>query len=137
MDSAHVCLRIGREAYAVPAAAVIEIVDIVRVIPVPRAQPSLLGITPVRARLLPLLDFASLLGVQRSDSGARAIVVKAMGTLVAFAVDAVTDVVSLPGRLQKGESDLVEGVAIFGGEFVGVLSLERVLDRATEAYSDD
>lgn len=133
MGGTHVCLRIGREAYAVPTESVIEVVDIAQVTPVPRAPQSLLGLTPVRARLLPLLDLACLLGVDRSNAVGRAIVVQAAGAVVALAVDAVTDVVSLPGGLQDSESDLVEGAAIVGGEFVGVLALQRVLDRATGA----
>lgn len=131
MGGTHVQVRIGREAYAVPTESVVEIIDVTQVTPVPRAPQSLLGLTPVRGRLLPLLDLGRLLGVERSTAVARAMVAHVAGTVVALAVDAVTDVVSLPGTLQESEADLVEGAAIVGGEFVGVLALQRVLARAT------
>lgn len=88
--------RIDADFYALPAEEVSEVLRVPAVARVPQAPKSLLGIGNLRGVALPVASLRSLLGYAEAGerNAARAIVLRGV-TLVALAVDAVEELVSI------------------------------------------
>src|SRR6185437_15819999 len=88
--------RLDDRIYAFPASDVAEVIRIPVVARMPQSPKGLLGLANLRGAILPVASGRSLLG-QKNESDAvqgRAIVMNGVAP-VAFAVDAVTDLVAL------------------------------------------
>jgi chemotaxis signal transduction protein len=126
-------VRAERRAYGLPLDRVVEVADLTEVLEVPRAQPAMRGLTPLRGRLVPLVHLAAFLG-QRTppvERGRAVVLVKLHGRLVAFEVDdaeAVVREAALP--LPEGESlPWATGVAQGQDGLVPILDLDALGDR--------
>jgi purine-binding chemotaxis protein CheW len=91
-----VTFTVGREAYAVDVAQVQEIIRVPRLIEVPLAPPSLLGLANLRGQVLPLVSLRHLLGLdaREVDDTTRALVLN-VGQLMGFIVDHVLSVIEV------------------------------------------
>lgn len=84
--------RVGRELFATPLAAIEEAVELEEVRPIPEMPASMLGVTDLRGRMIPIYSPARSLGVELGAAPAAALVVRAGERRVALAVDDVEDV---------------------------------------------
>jgi chemotaxis signal transduction protein len=126
-------VRAERRAYGLPLDRVVEVADLTEVLEVPRAEPAMRGLTPLRGRLVPLVHLAAFLG-QRTppvERGRAVVLVELHGRLVAFEVDdaeAVVREAALP--LPEGESlPWATGVAPRPDGLVPILDLDALGDR--------
>jgi chemotaxis signal transduction protein len=126
-------VRAERRAYGLPLDRVVEVADLTEVLEVPRAQPAMRGLTPLRGRLVPLVHLAAFLG-QRTppvERGRAVVLVELHGRFVAFEVDdaeAVVREAALP--LPEGESlPWATGVAQGQDGLVPILDLDALGDR--------
>jgi chemotaxis signal transduction protein len=126
-------VRAERRAYGLPLDRVVEVADLTEVLEVPRAEPAMRGLTPLRGRLVPLVHLAAFLG-QRTppvERGRAVVLVELHGRLVAFEVDdaeAVVREAALP--LPEGESlPWATGVAPRQDGLVPILDLDALGDR--------
>lgn len=133
MSVGFLLVRAERRAYGLPLDRVVEVADLTEVLEVPRTQPAMRGLTPLRGRLVPLVHLAAFLG-QRTppvERGRAVVLVELHGRLVAFEVDdadAVVREAALP--LPEGESlPWAIGVAPRQDGLVPILDLDALGDR--------
>jgi chemotaxis signal transduction protein len=122
----HVRFRVGAEAYAVPVEQVLEVAEVGRLAPVPGAPATVLGVRNLRGQVLPVVDLATLFGLEHEVPAPRLVIVEAQGKRAGLAIDEVTDVSDLAGPVQESESELLAGSTLSGGELIGVVDVERV-----------
>jgi purine-binding chemotaxis protein CheW len=125
-------LRVGvsGESYALAVADVLEVADFTGVAGVPGAPPAVLGVRNLRGAVLPIVDLATVLGLQSVASPERVVVVDQAGRTAGLAVDSVAGVEALPEAAEQTESAHLTGAALVDGGLVGVLELASVLDAA-------
>jgi purine-binding chemotaxis protein CheW len=126
--SVHVRLRVGGELYALPVENVVEVAELGAVSEVPGAPPAVLGVRNLRGRILPVVDFAALLGVPRTDVAPRVVIAEDDGRRACLAIDEVTQVGELPEPSEEAESELLRGAALDGGDLVGIVDVRRLFD---------
>ena len=133
MSVGFLLVRAEQRAYGLPLDRVVEVADLTEVLEVPRAQPAMRGLTPLRGRLVPLVHLAAFLG-QRTppvERGRAVVLVELHGRFVAFEVDdaeAVVREAALP--LPEGESlPWATGVAPRQDGLVPILDLDALGDR--------
>jgi purine-binding chemotaxis protein CheW len=125
-------LRVGvsGESYALAVADVLEVADFTGVAQVPGAPAAVLGVRNLRGAVLPIVDLATVLGLQSVASPERVVVVDQAGRTAGLAVDSVAGVEALPEAAEQTESAHLTGAALVDGGLVGVLELASVLDAA-------
>ncbi len=126
-------VRADGKQYGFPVASVVEVGDLGEVLDVPRALPSVRGLTPLRGRLVPLIHLASLLADRPPppERGRSAVLVRLNGRYVAFEVDDADEVVREPALpVPPGQSlPWATGVAQREGGLVPILDLDALGDR--------
>lgn len=95
---AHVLFRLGRQAFAIPLAAVKDVQRAPAITPVPHAPAMVRGVSVLREQLVATLDLRARFGLPMSNQPDKftALVVDYAGERVALLVDRVEDVLSLP-----------------------------------------
>ncbi len=141
--------HIGPQLYAAPLAQVSEVIRAGDLTPVPGAAPDLLGVRPLRGRIVPVLDGRRRLGLALlpvPEPAQVRLVVLVHGThLVGLRVDAVGELLSSdglavapppPGRLSR-QDDPVSGVVPWQGGFVALLDVRRLcrLDQGNDGVA--
>jgi chemotaxis signal transduction protein len=129
----HVQVRLGGEAYALPASDVLEVAPLELPTPIPGASPFVLGVRNVRGRVVPVFALGALTGASGAGpavggaSGPGRLCVAAHGDRVAgLAVDDVTDVGELPDGGDVTEGGVVARSLLVGGRLVGVVDVARL-----------
>jgi chemotaxis signal transduction protein len=125
MTAVHVRVRLGEESYAVAVEHVIEVAELGKVSPVPGAPRSVLGVRNLRGEVLPVFDLASVLGI-RGDLPNCLLVTEHGSLRAGFAIDAVTDVGTLPAVVEDTPSNLLTGAALDDSGLIGIIDLERL-----------
>jgi chemotaxis signal transduction protein len=133
MNDVHVQVRVGSELYALPVRHVLEVGEMRALTVAPGASRATLGICNLRGDLLPVFDLAVALGLPRSESPRRLLVVERRGTRAGFAVDEVTDVDELPEADQEADGDLLTSAALIEGSLVGLIDVDRLFDTLEKA----
>jgi len=116
MSGVHVRVRVGDEHYALPVEDVVEVAELGVVTPVPGSRANILGVRNLRGRVIPVIDLASVLGVDSSGERARVV-----------AVDEVIDVELVAEPSEAVESELLKGAALIDGTLVGVVDVRSIL----------
>ena len=131
--SVHVRLRLGNESYALPVEHVLEVAELGEVTPVPGAQRAILGVRNLRGQILPIVDLATVFGIEGSGSPQRVVVAESNGHRAGFAIDDVSDIEQLPDAVDETESDLLVGAALTNDELVGVVDVSRLFKSLEQA----
>jgi purine-binding chemotaxis protein CheW len=125
--------RVGRELFATPLAAVEEAVELEEIRAIPEMPASMLGVTDLRGRMIPIYSPARTLGVDLGAAPAAALVVRSGERRVALAVDDVEDVLDADLttlREAPGSDDadgVLAGVVRHGRMLVAVLDGEALV----------
>lgn len=133
-------LHLADEAFAIPATAVREILDLVPVTRVPGAPACLDGVINVRGRIVPLADLRVLFGMpcRQADVHTRIVVVELTldgdPVTVGILADAVRDVTAIdpaaiepPPRVgMRWPVEFVSGIARHRERFVVLPCLQRI-----------
>jgi len=131
--SVHVRLRLGNESYALPVEHVLEVAELDDVTPVPGAQRAILGVRNLRGQILPIVDLATVFGIEGSGRPQRVLVAESDGKRAGFAIDEVSDIEQLPDAVDETESDLLVGAALTNDELVGVVDVRRLFKSLEQA----
>jgi len=134
MSGVHVRVRVGDEHYALPVEDVVEVAELGVVTPVPGSRANILGVRNLRGRVIPVIDLASVLGVDASGDRARVVVAVDGDRAAGLAVDEVIDVELVAEPSEAVESELLKGAALIDGTLVGVVDVRSILAaESTEA----
>ena len=129
----YVRLRRGAETYAMPVAFVTEITEFGMVAAVPGSGPETLGLRNLRGQVLPVVDLAAVLGIERAAAPGRLLVAEAGGHRACLAVDEVRSIGELPAPAEQTESSLLRGAVLAGTDLIGIIDVPQVLDSVAGA----
>jgi chemotaxis signal transduction protein len=132
VSGVHVRVRVGGEQYALPVEHVHEIVELGEVTPVPGSAAGVLGLRNLDGEVLPVLDLARIIQIERDGRPGLLLVTEHRGRRAAFAVDEVIDVEHLAGTAQESESSYLPASTVIDGALVGVLEVGALLDTVLE-----
>jgi len=132
-----ITFRLDGEEFALPIAAVREVIRVGEITRVPQAPAHVRGITNLRGRIVPVVELRTRLGLAPlvPTPKARIIVAETEGRLLGLLVDEVAQVLKLaadrvvdpPEEVRSAAGDHVTGVARLGERLVILLDLERAL----------
>lgn len=126
--SVHVRLRVAAETLAMPVGHVVEVAKLGDLEPVPRSRPEILGVSNMRGQILPVVDLALLLGIQRTAPPSRLLVGEAGDLSAGFAIDEVLEVGELADPTEETTSELLAGATLADGDLIGVIDVPRVFE---------
>jgi purine-binding chemotaxis protein CheW len=127
--TAHVCIALGAERYAVPVADVREVAELGTVVPVAGAGPHVAGVRHLHGEILPVVRLHQLLG-SPAGSPRRIVVVRDGDRCAGLAVDRADDVDDLPAPDAPGDP-FTSGSVLHGGVVIGLLDVGAILDAAS------
>ena len=132
-----VVFDLASEAYGVNIGTVREIIRMQQIAHVPEAPQYVDGVINLRGRVIPVIDLRKRFGlaVTEQTDNSRIVVVDSAGEDIGMLVDAVTEVLRVPGDAIEPASSLVttedsyymDGIAKIGNRLLILLNLERVL----------
>ncbi len=126
VSGVFVQLRVGGERYALAVEHVLEITTFAPPTPLPGARPDLLGLVPLRGRVLPVYDAAQVLGATGERSPTRVVVVADGAARAGVAVDEVSEVGQLPAPAGADEP-LLSGMVLHDGRAIGIVDAPALL----------
>jgi len=131
--SSFLCVRADRTWYGLDVDQVIEVLDECDVLRVPGSNSSVLGVTTVRQRPVPLVRLASLItgSEPKEQRGQVAVLAQCRGAVVAFEVDDVEELVAeTPQRVPEAwRLPWALGVIRYRGNLVPIIDLDVLAER--------
>ncbi|HYA31528.1 MAG TPA: chemotaxis protein CheW [Thermodesulfovibrionales bacterium] len=130
---------LGEEEYAFRIGEVHEIIRPQRITRIPRAEASLLGITSLRGKIIPVIDLRKTLSLdgKAGQEGRKQKILILNGVKGPFGamIDRVVGVirsrasgiVETPAHLPEAQMKFIEGVAVMDGKFISILSIGEVI----------
>jgi len=128
-------VKVGKEFYGIPLSNIEEIKREIKLTRTPQLSLFLSGIAEIRESIIPVVNFAQLLGIEKEISSAKKIpiiVVEISGQLVGFQVSEIVEIV----EIHKDEiltlpdifpPQLFSGGYTYKSSVVGVLNVESLL----------
>ena len=136
-----VIFRLADEYYAIDIQAVQEIVRMQTITSIPGSDSWVEGITNLRGRVVPVIDLRRRCNVDAGEHSAetRIVVVSSKNGMVGLVVDAVSEVLRIPGDQVEYPSSIVtalensylRGIAKLEDRLVSLMDLEGLLPSAT------
>ncbi len=131
--------RLANEEYAFRIDEIDEIVRPQRITKIPNTRPSLLGITSLRGKIIPVVDLRRMFSLGEAPEGAdrkqKILILKGPKGPVGALIDSVTGVIrpllskiaETPIHLREDQMRFIEGVAIVDGRFISVIRMEEAV----------
>lgn len=122
-----VVMRLGSEDYGVEISHVREIIRMQRITEVPQVPAFVEGIINLRGSVIPVVDLRKRFGLAAAETSAetRIVVVDVSGHTVGLIVDAVSEVITVPGRAI--ESVATVAASARRGDVRGIVNLPQKL----------
>jgi purine-binding chemotaxis protein CheW len=139
-----VVLRLGDREYGLDADAVVQVLRMVAIRPMPESPPWIAGVINLRGRTTPMLDLRARLGLPAEPPGLddHIIVVGSGDAALGLIVDAVLEVIEVgedavePPAGTVGRGGVVTAVARTGDRLLLVLDVDRLTADADPAPAD-
>ncbi len=142
MDQVHILIfRLDQQAFAFSIDAVTQIIDMVAILPLPKADPTFEGVINLHGRMLPVINLRRILYDTPCPCGLHTpiLLVKIDGQMTGLIVDEVLDVAGLPSKQIATPADflppgirsipILKGLASAAKETVILLEPDHLLDR--------
>lgn len=139
----YITFRIGAQEFCLDIMSVREIRGWTEATRIPHAPPFVRGVINLRGIVLPIIDVADRLGLDKADLTARHVIIVAQvgAQTVGMLVDSVSDILTITNGAIQPTPDVgselarsfVRGVLAVDGRLVSVLSLERVVPTLGQA----
>lgn len=119
---------VASEIYAVAIENATEVAVLGQLVAIPRAPAPVLGVQVLHGSILPVVDLAAVLGLERNTAPSRLLVAADGELRVGLAVDDVTGVVELPEHTEESESPILLGSVLADGALIGVIDVTRAIE---------
>lgn len=136
-----VIFRLAKEEYGLPITKVQEINRLVPITKLPQTPSFMEGIINLRGRIIPVIDLRKrfqLAAAEQSDDN-RIIIVEVSGQTIGIIVDAVTEVVRLPGSSVEPpppafilDAQYIHGVGKLDERLLIMLDIDKILTSQEE-----
>lgn len=136
-----VIFRLAREEYGLPITKVQEINRLVPITKLPQTPSFMEGIINLRGRIIPVIDLRKRFQLPEAEQGEdnRIIIVEVNGQTVGITVDAVTEVVRLPGASVEPpppafilDAEYIHGVGKLDERLLILLNIDKILTSQEE-----
>lgn len=138
----YINFLLAGEEYGVPILQVREIIRHRTLTKIPQSAAFIEGVLNLRGQVIPVFDLRSRFGLPcgERDSGTRIVVVKIEGQVLGFIVDAVTEVLSIPGDsidppppVGAGiDQEFIFGMAKMEDRLIILLDLDRIFSQGEQ-----
>ncbi|UJF32885.1 chemotaxis protein CheW [Paenibacillus hexagrammi] len=136
MTGQYIEFAVQEEKYGIGLEHIHEIIRMQEITHVPGARPYMEGVINLRGSIIPIISLRSRFNMEKISysKSTRIIVVHRDDMLVGLIVDMVLQVVALtdigppPERMGVMDGCLISGVGQSGGELVGILKVEQILE---------
>jgi purine-binding chemotaxis protein CheW len=138
VENQLVVFSLDNEHYGVKISAVESIIKLQSISSVPHAPAFVKGVTNLRGVVLPVIDLRKRfdLPAREASKDTRIVVVEVNGAMTGVIVDAVSEVLRVPGKdiepppplVTTADSTFVTGIAKVGGRLIILLDLSQVLN---------
>ena len=133
-----VVFRVGTEEYGVDILRIKEIINPLRITPVPRAPAFVEGVVELRGTIVPVVDLRKRFEVPAPPVGRRGkyVIVGIQGRVVGLVVDQVVETLRVPRPEVKSPpalfadalaAEFFEGVCYLKGRILFILNLDKIL----------
>ncbi len=133
-----VVFRVGSEEYGLDILRIKEIINPLRITPVPRAPAFVEGVVELRGTIVPVVDMRKRFDLPATPLGRRGkyIIVGILGRVVGLVVDAVLETLRVPRPEVKSPPELFadalaaeffDGVCYLKGRILFILNLDKIL----------
>lgn len=130
----YVIFRLGKEEYGVPISEVKEIVYYSGATKLPGAAPALAGIINLRGKIIPVIDLAIYLSLDKASRvERRAIIIENGSHALAIVVDDVTQVTVIPAEnvenapaISQFEKRFIRGIGKVGDNLLILLDMSKL-----------
>lgn len=128
--------HVGGEEFVINILRVQEIIRTQQLTRVPNSPECMEGVMNLRGKIIPVIALRKRFGLEEAepDKQNRIVVVEIQGTVLGFAVDAVSEVLRIPAdtvdpppRLNPVEREYVAGVGKLGDRLLILLDTDRLL----------
>lgn len=128
--------------HAVPAEAVVEVLRMVALTPLPEGPDWLPGVINLRGRVVPVIDLRRRLGLPEMAYGLNTpiLVVEVDGRIMGLVPDTVVEILSVPldaVDTPDGDAGPMEGLARAGDRLIVILDLPRLCEGVAEFAPPD
>ena len=121
--------RVGDACFAVPADGVVEVLRAGRATTVPLAPAGVLGLVHLRGRIVPVIDPAAQLGVDRPRPElATLLVIELLDDWYALVIDEMLDVIEIPADALEQTTSGGDGTGSLTGIYAAPGRLVHLLD---------
>jgi purine-binding chemotaxis protein CheW len=129
-------LQVGGEEFVINILRVQEIIRTQQLTRVPNSPDCMEGVMNLRGKIIPVIALRKRFGLEEvaPDKQNRIVVVEIQGTVLGFAVDAVSEVLRIPAatvepppRLGPVDREYVAGVGKLGNRLLILLDTDRLL----------
>jgi purine-binding chemotaxis protein CheW len=132
-----ISFRVGAQEFCVDIMAVREIRGWTQATALPQSPPFVRGVINLRGAVLPVVDLASRLGFESSETTARHVIIVAQigPQIVGLLVDAVSDILTVTDDVIQPTPDVasdiaktfVRGLMAIEGRMISLISLDHLL----------
>ncbi len=132
-----VSFLIGNEEFAVDILKVQEINRLQQITKIPNSPDYVDGVINLRGRVIPVIDLRTRIGIARKehDKNTRVVVVELDGKTIGFVVDAVSEVLRIPGSITEPpppltaniNSEYITAVGKLEDRLLILLDLDKIL----------
>jgi purine-binding chemotaxis protein CheW len=139
-----VTLRLYRQILAIPIESLFQIIEMVTILPLPKAEPPVEGVINVRGKMTPVLDLRRLLRLPVMPYGLHTpiLLVSLQNQMTGLIVDEVINVHAVPAQqiakpsdflpAHLGELPALKGIAQIAEGAAMLLDLDHLLDPGQE-----
>jgi purine-binding chemotaxis protein CheW len=141
MEQIHILIfRLDQQAYAFSIDAISQIIDMVAILPLPKAEPTFEGVINLHGRMVPIINLHRLLYDTPCPFGLHTpiLLVNIENQMIGLIVDEVLDVNTLPANQIAKPADflptgirsipILKGLTTAAKETVILLDLDHILD---------
>ena len=138
-DKKYLTFRIGNEQYGVDIEHVMEIIEMIKITPMPETNEAIKGVINLRGKVIPIMDVRLRFSMEEKEYDARTciIVVKVRELEIGLIVDTVSEVVEIPQDQieppppveHNSQQSFVMGMGKIDDEVAILLDLNQLLFR--------